>query len=94
MIYEEEASLSGYYPRAKEWVGYTGKLTISEGRTAPVKLQLRMEYVSVGLDMMMPEKKTITGKNVAEVYGKLSKWYLSYGILFKYSDNKLFTNCA
>ena len=83
LLYEEEEYLAGYYPRAKEWVGYTGKLTISERKTAPVKLQLRLEYVSVGLDMIMPDKKFITGKSVAEVYGKLSKWYLSYGIHFK-----------
>ena len=83
LIYEEEEYLSGYYAMAKEWVGYTGKLSISESKTAPVKLKLSMEYVSVGLDMVMPQKKTITGKSVAEVYGKLSKWYLSYNILFK-----------
>ncbi|HDT12298.1 MAG TPA: hypothetical protein ENO01_01430 [Candidatus Marinimicrobia bacterium] len=83
VIYEEEEYLAGYYPRAKEWVGYTGKLTISERKTAPVKLQLRMEYLTIDLTMGMPEKKTITGKSVTEVYGKLSRWYLSYGILFK-----------
>lgn len=83
VIYEEDEYVSGYYPRAKEWVGYSGKLIISKSKTAPVKLKLRMEYVSVGLDMVMPEKKTITGKSVTEVYGKLSKWYLSYNILFK-----------
>lgn len=83
VIYEEEEYLAGYYPRAKEWVGYTGKLTIAERKTAPVKLQLCMEYLTIDLAMGMPEKKTITGKSVTEVYGKLSKWYLSYGILFK-----------
>jgi hypothetical protein len=83
VIYEEEEYLAGYYPRAKDWVGYTGKLTIAEGKTAPVKLQLSREYLTIDLSMCMPKKKTITGKSVAEVYGKLSKWYLSYGILFK-----------
>lgn len=62
VIYNEEEYLAGYYPRAKEWVGYTGKLTISERKTVPVKLQLRMEYLTMDLAMGMPEKKPLQGK--------------------------------
>lgn len=84
VVYEEEEYLSGYYPRAKEWVGYTGKLQISARKTTPVRLKLSKEYLPIGLDLVMPEEKTITGKSVAEVYGKLSKWYLSFDIFFKH----------
>ena len=83
IIFESDEEIFGYFKKAKEWISYKGKLVIRNRKTKPIELSIKMDYVSIGLDMVMPERKIFASNRVTEVYVKLSYWLLSYGVTFK-----------
>ena len=84
IIYQANQEVTGKHLRSKEWVMYSGKLTIYERKINPVVLKLKSEIFVSFISEFMEDKKEFKGNSVSEVYGKLAKWYLEYGIIFQY----------
>jgi len=83
IIYQAPQEIIGKHIRSKEWVMYSGKLTIYDRKTNPVILNLNSEISGSFIGEYMEEKKEFKGKSVSEVFGKVAKWYLKYGIIFQ-----------
>jgi len=79
--YKEE--IFGKFTRTNEYICYSGKLTIYDKKTKPVKLQIKCEYNNYVLEDFMEEQKTFLGDSITEVYSKLSKWFYNYEIVFQ-----------
>jgi hypothetical protein len=83
IIYQANQDVIGRHLRAKEWIMYSGKLTIYERKTYPVVLKLESEIYDSFLGEFMDEVKEFKGDTVADVFGKLSRWYYKHGIIFQ-----------
>lgn len=82
--YQANQEVSGKHIQSKEWIFYSGKLTIYERKVNPVVLKLRCETTLSFITDFMDQVKEFKGQSVTEVYGKMSKWYFKYGIIFQY----------
>ena len=82
IIYTEKDEIQGYFPKGRDSVFYECTLTVTDKKTKPVTLELNITIHNYVFEF--PEKKIFTGDSVSEVYGKLSKWFASYGFVFKY----------
>ena len=69
--------------RAKEWIEYSGKLSVYDRKTNPVVLKIKSENVDSFLADIMDDEKEFKGNSVTEVYGKLSKWLYNRGVIFQ-----------
>ena len=69
--------------QSKEWIMYSGKLTIYDRKTNPVILKLKSEIYDSFIGELMEDKKDFKGNSVSEVFGKLAKWYNKNGIVFQ-----------
>jgi hypothetical protein len=81
--YKADQEVFGRHLRSNEWILYTGTLTIYERKTYPVVLKLKSEVYDSFLSELLEDKKQFKGDSVSEVYGKVSKWYYSSGIILK-----------
>ena len=81
ILYESCEEVFGKHLRSKEWIHYTGELTIYERKTYPVVLKLKSEIMDSFLQM--DEVKEIKGKTVSEVYGKVSRWLNDQGVIHR-----------
>jgi len=84
ILYQANQEVTGKHVRSGEWVMYSGKLTIYVRKINPVVLKLKSEILDSFIGEFMEEKKEFKGNSVSEVFGKMSKWYLKYGIIFQY----------
>ena len=83
IIYQSSEDVVGKHLRSKEWVMYTGKLTIYDRKTSPVVLKLKSEILNSFIGEFMEDEKEFKGNSVSEVYGKMAKWYYKNGIIFQ-----------
>lgn len=83
IIYQADQEVIGKHLRSKEWVMYSGKLTIYDRKTNPIVLKLKSEIYDTFIGEFMDEKKEFKGDSVSDVYGKLAKWYYKNGIIFQ-----------
>ena len=83
IIYQADQEVIGKHLRSKEWIMYSGKLTIYDRKTNPVILRLKSEIYDTFIGEFMEEKKELKGNSVSDVYGKLAKWYYKNGIIFQ-----------
>jgi hypothetical protein len=83
ILYKSDEIIHGYFQRGRLWVSLRGELRIVKGKPVPVELTVEKDYVDFVLDSVIPEMKTFKGASITEVYAKLSKWMLGYGITFK-----------
>ncbi|MCD4791192.1 MAG: hypothetical protein K8R37_14450 [Bacteroidales bacterium] len=83
MIYQADQEVIGKHLRSKEWVMYSGKLTIYDRKTNPIVLKLKSEIYDTFICEFMEDKKEFKGDSVSNVYGKMAKWYYKYGIIFQ-----------
>ncbi|MBN4081623.1 hypothetical protein JYU23_00675 [bacterium AH-315-C07] len=81
--YQAKQEVFGKHLRSKEWVTYSGKLTIYNRKTNPVLLKLKSEIRDTFIGEFMEDNKEFKGKSVSEVFGKLAKWYNKNGIIFQ-----------
>lgn len=84
IIDQADQEVIGKHLRSKEWIMYSGKLTIYDRKTNPIVLQLKSEIYDTFIGMFMDEKKEFKRDSVSDVYGKLAKWYYKNGIIFQY----------
>ena len=82
-IYQSKEEVIGKHLQSKEWIMYSGKLTIYDRKTNPIVLKLKSEIVDSFIREFMEEKKEFTGNSFSEVYGKVAKWYQKNGIIFQ-----------
>jgi len=83
IIYQADQEVIGKHLRSKEWVMYSGKLTIYDRKTNPKVLKLKSEIYDTFIGEFMEDKKEFKGDSVSEVYGKMAKWYNKNGIIFQ-----------
>ena len=83
IIYQADQEVIGKHLRSKEWVMYSGKLTIYDRKTNPIVLKLKSEIDDTFMGEFMEVKKEFKGNSVSDVYGKVAKWYNKHGIIFQ-----------
>lgn len=83
IIYQANQEIIGKHLQSKEWVMYTGKLTIYDRKINPVILKLKSEIYGTFIGEFMEEKKEFKGNTVSDVFGKVAKWYFKNGIIFQ-----------
>lgn len=83
IIYQADQEVIGKHLRSKEWIMYSGKLTIYDRKTNPIVLKLKSEIYDTFIGEFMDEKKEFKEDSVSDVYGKLAKWYHKNGIIFQ-----------
>ncbi|TLX73279.1 hypothetical protein E9993_15940 [Labilibacter sediminis] len=83
IIYQSNEEIIGKHIRSKEWVMYSGKLTIFDRKTNPIVLKLKSEIDDTFIGEFMEEKKEFKGNSLSNVYGKVAKWYLKNGVIFQ-----------
>ena len=83
VLYPADQEVIGKHIRSKQWILYSGKLTIYDRKINPVILRLKSEIYDSFIGEFMEEKKEFKGKSIPEVYGKLAKWYFKNGIIFQ-----------
>ncbi len=81
IIYTEKQEIMGYFPKGKDSVFYKGTLTITDKVKSAVTLDLKISIHHFIFEF--PERKSFKGDCVTEVYAKLSKWFSSYGFVFR-----------
>jgi hypothetical protein len=83
IIYQADQELIGKHLRSKEWIMYSGKLSVYDRKTYPVVLKLESEIYDSFIQEIMEEKKEFKGFSIADVFGKAAKWYYKNGIIFQ-----------
>ena len=83
ILYQADQEVIGKHLRSKEWVMYSGKLTIYDRKTNPIVLKLKSEIDDTFIGEFMEDKKEFKGDSVSAVYGKMAKWYNKNGIIFQ-----------
>jgi hypothetical protein len=83
IIYQADQEVIGKHLKSKEWVMFSGRLTIYDRKTNPIVLKLKNEIYDYFIGGYLDDKKEFRGNSVSEVFGKLSKWYYINGIMFQ-----------
>jgi hypothetical protein len=83
IIYQANQEVIGKHLRSKEWIMYSGNLTIYDRNSDSVVLRLKSEIYDSFIGEFMEEKKEFKGNSISEVYGKMAKWYYKNGIIFQ-----------
>jgi len=83
IIYQAHQEVVGKHIKSKQWVMYTGTLTIYDRKTNPIVLRLNCEFLGSFIGESMEEKRVFKGTSISDIYGKVSKWYYKNGILFQ-----------
>jgi hypothetical protein len=83
IIYQADQEVIGKHLRSKQWIMYSGKLTIYNRKTNPIVLKLKSEIYDSFIGEFMDKNKEFKGNAVSDVFGKLSKWYFQNGIIFQ-----------
>jgi|WetSurMetagenome_2_1015567.scaffolds.fasta_scaffold612391_2 hypothetical protein len=83
ILYQARQEIFGKHLRAKEWIEYSGKLTVYDKKTNPVTLKIKSEIADSFLAEIMDDDKEFKGSSVTEVYAKLSKWLYLRDVIFQ-----------
>jgi predicted RNA-binding protein len=83
ILYQAKQEIFGKHLRAKEWIKYSGKLTVYERDSNSVILIIKSEIADTFLAEIMDDEKEFKGNSVTEVYAKLSKWLNQREIIFQ-----------
>jgi len=83
IVYQADQEVIGKHFQSKEWVMYSGKLTIYDRKVNPIVLKLKSEICDTFIGEFMEDKKEFKGDSVSLVYGKVANWYYRNGILFQ-----------
>ena len=83
IIYQSKEEILGKHLQSREWIYYTGELTIYDRKNDPIVLTLKSENIDSFIGELMEQKKEIKGKSLSEVFGKVAKWLNNQGIIFQ-----------
>jgi hypothetical protein len=67
LLSQAKQEILGKHARVKEWIGYSGKLTIYDSKTNPVTPKIRSKVFDSFLAEIMDDEKKIRGASVTEV---------------------------
>jgi hypothetical protein len=83
ILYQSKEEIIGKHLKSKQWIMYSGTLTIFNRTINSVVLNLKSEIYDTFMSEIMEESKKFQGNSVTEVYAKLSYWFSKNGILFQ-----------
>jgi len=83
IIYRSKEEILGKHLKSREWIYYTGELTIHDRKNFPIVLKLKSEIIDSFIGEFMEKKKEIKGKSLSEVFGKVAKWLNNQGVIFQ-----------
>lgn len=83
LLSQAKQEIPGKHVRVKEWIGYSGKLTIYDSKTNQVTPKIRSKVFDSFLAEIMDDEKEFRGASVTEVYAKLSKWLYQREVIFQ-----------
>ena len=83
ILYQAKQEIYGKHLRAKQWIVYSGKLTVYDRKTNPVTLKIKSQIGDSFLAEIMDDDKEFKGNSVTEVYAKLSKWLYQREVIFQ-----------
>jgi len=83
IVFQEKQEIFGKHLRAKQWIEYSGKLTVYDRKTYPVTLKIKSEIADSLLAEIMEDEKEFKGNSVTEVFAKLSKWLYLREVIFQ-----------
>lgn len=83
ILYQADQEVIGKHLQSKEWVMYSGKLTIYDRKVNPIVLKLKSEIYDTFIGEFMENNKEFKGDSVSLVYGKVANWYYRNGIIFQ-----------
>ncbi len=83
ILYQSKEEIYGKHLRAKEWIEYSGKITVYDRKTNPVSLKIKSEIYDSFMRDLLDDKKEFKGNSVTEVYAKLSKWLYLREVIFQ-----------
>jgi len=83
ILHQSKEEIYGRHLRAKEWIEYTGKLTMFDRKTHPVTLKIKSEVYDSFMRDIMDDEKEFKGKSITEVYAKLSRWLYQREVIFQ-----------
>jgi len=83
ILYQSKEEIYGKLLRAKEWIEYSGKITVYDRKTNPVSLKIKSEIYDSFMRDLLDDKKEFKGNSVTEVYAKLSKWLYLREVIFQ-----------
>lgn len=83
ILYQAKQEIFGKHLKAKEWIEFSGKLTVYDRNTNSVTLKIKSEIDDSILAEIIDDKKEFKGNSVTEVYAKLSKWLYLREVIFQ-----------
>lgn len=83
ILYQSKEEIFGKHLRAKEWIEYSGKITVYERKTNPVTLKIKSETYDSFMRDLLDDEKEFKGNSITEVYTKLSKWLYLREVIFQ-----------
>ena len=81
ILYSETEEIFGWFPKGDS-VHYKGTLNIYERKTKRITLELKISTHPFVFEF--PDTKSFTADSVTGIYAKLTKWFSSYGFVFKH----------
>ena len=83
ILYQSKEKIYGKHLRAKEWIEYSGKITVYDRKTNPVTLKIKSEIYDSFMRDLLDDEKEFKANSVTEVYAKLSKWLYLREVIFQ-----------
>lgn len=83
ILYQSKEEIYGKHLRAKEWIEYSGKITVFDRKTNSVTLKIKSEIYDSFIRDIMDDEKEFKGNSVTEEYAKLSKWFYQREVIFQ-----------
>lgn len=65
IIYQADQEVTGKHLQSKQWIMYSGKLTIFDRKTNPIVLKLQSEIYDTFIGEFMEKKKEFKGDSVS-----------------------------
>jgi len=83
VLYQADQEILGKHLESGEWIMYAGELIIYDYSINPVILTLQSDIYDMDINRRFPTHKEFKGRSIADVFGKLSKWYYINGVVLQ-----------
>lgn len=78
VVFESKESITAFFPRSREWIGYSALLKIRDAGKLPVSLELTF-VPPHPFAFAMPSEKRIRAETVTHAYAKLVRFLKLHG---------------
>jgi len=83
ILFQSKEEVFGKHLTSKEWIEYSGEITVFDRKSIPVILKMKREFVDSFMMEIMDDEKEFKGNSITEVYAKLSKWFYQREVIFQ-----------